>query len=247
MNGHTPAILIVDDEEDACHNLADILVDCGYRVDIAYDGFSALELVRAQSYDIALLDLKMPGMDGLTLYRNIKNLSAGTVAIIVTAFAAKATANEALAEGVMKVFSKPVDFPCLMEIMELALERPLALLVDDDVDLCRNVWDLLNEHGYRVCMAHDENEAAVQLESREYHVVLIDMKLPKGDGRGVFEKVRQTSPETPVIAITGCRAETEQIIEKILSNGRNAVCYKPFDVPELLTTLERLIQSRKSA
>lgn len=247
MNSNTPAILIVDDEEDACQNLADILSDCGYRVDVAYDGFSALDLVRAQTYDIALLDLKMPGMDGLTLYRKIKNLSAGTMAIVVTAFAAKATANEALAEGVLKVFSKPVDFPRLMELMGLALERPLALLVDDDVDLCSNVWDLLNEHGYRVCLAHDENEAAIRLETREYHVVLIDMKLPQGDGSGVFEKVRKTNPQTPVIAITGCLAETEQILQKIISGGGNAVCYKPFDVPELLKTLERLVQNRKSA
>lgn len=247
MNGNTPAILIVDDEVDACQNMADILGDCGYHVDVAYDGFSALNLVRTHTYDIALLDLKMPGMDGLTLYRNIKKLSAGTVAIIVTAFAAKSTAHEALTAGALEVFPKPVDFPRLMEILNDALKRPLALIVDDDVELCENIWDLFNERGYRLCMAHDENEAEARLQTREFDVVLIDMKLPQGNGLGVYQKVRQASPHhAHVIAITGCRSETESFVQQIIADGDNAVLYKPFNVENLLGTLSRLLQSRES-
>src|SRR5436190_21844803 len=96
-NPKPPTILVVDDEVDTCHNLSDILTDLGYRVDMAHDGLSALELVRQNHYDLALLDLKMPGMDGLTLYREIKKLRAGTVAIVVTAYATSGTAAESLA------------------------------------------------------------------------------------------------------------------------------------------------------
>ena len=85
MTRATPSILVVDDEVDTCRNLSDILTDLGYRVDVAHDGLTALELVRQKPYDVALLDLKMPGMDGLTLYREIKKVRAGTVAIVVTA------------------------------------------------------------------------------------------------------------------------------------------------------------------
>ncbi len=240
MNRNIPSILIVDDEQDACQNLADILVDFGYRVDVAYDGLSALNLVRDHTYDMALLDYKMPGMDGLTLYREIKKLSSGTVAILVTAYAANATANEALAAGARNVFPKPVDFPMLIQVMTQALDRPLMLIVDDDVDLCGNLWDLLNESEYRVYLAHDEDQAAARLTSRAYDVVLIDMKLPQGDGQGVYERVRQTNPLAHVIAITGCRLETEQFVQQIIADGANAVCYKPFDVPELLNTIGRL-------
>jgi len=72
MNAVTPSILVVDDEVDACLNLADILSDLGYRVDLAHDGESALALVRQRRYDVALLDLMMPGMDGTTLYGEMK-------------------------------------------------------------------------------------------------------------------------------------------------------------------------------
>ena len=82
-----PRILVVDDDPDICDNLSDILSDLGYQVDTAHDGPAALELVSRQPYDVALLDLKMPGMDGLTLYREIKKQRAGTVSLLVTAFA----------------------------------------------------------------------------------------------------------------------------------------------------------------
>src|SRR5262245_19397976 len=109
-----PSVLVVDDEADTCHNLSDILTDLGYHVDTAQDGLSALELVRKNHYDIALLDLKMPGMNGLELYRALKQLRAGTVAFVVTAYASSATAEEALAAGACRVLPKPVDFPGLL-------------------------------------------------------------------------------------------------------------------------------------
>lgn len=234
------SILIVDDEEDACRNMADILGDFGYHVDIAFNGINALELARSHTYDVALLDLKMPGMDGLTLYRQIKKFSAGTIAIIVTAYAAKATATEALSAGAVSVFPKPVDFPRLLTIMNQALLRPMVLIVDDDEDLCETLWDLLNQHQYRVCLAHDEVEAAICLRQHNHDVVLIDMNLPQGDGRGVFQNAQQTDPQAHVIAITAAGTESEHFVQEIMAHVNNAVCYKPFDVPNLLGTISRL-------
>src|SRR5947209_12753171 len=114
MQPKAPAILVVDDEVDTCRNLSDILTDLGYHVDIAHDGLAALDLVRRHGYDVALLDLKMPGMDGLSLYREIKKLRSDTVAIIVTAYAGSGTSEEALAAGAWQVLAKPVDFPKLL-------------------------------------------------------------------------------------------------------------------------------------
>src|SRR5476649_840187 len=103
MTTNAPSILVVDDEVDTCRNLSDILTDLGYHVDTAHDGKTALEKVRQKRYDVALLDLKMPGMDGLTLYREIKKIRAGTVAIVVTAYASSSTASEVLDAGAWQV------------------------------------------------------------------------------------------------------------------------------------------------
>jgi two-component system, NtrC family, response regulator HydG len=243
MNADGPLILLVDDDVDICRNLSDILADLGYRVDVAHDGPTALGLVRRRPYDVALLDLKMPGMDGLTLYRQIKKLRAGTVAMIVTAYASDATAREALGAGAWRVLAKPVDFPALLGLVERAVGQPLVLVVDDDHDLCEGLWDLLREHGYRVGLAHDGRGAADQLRDTDFRVVLIDMKIPDGDGGQVFRAVRRANPGARTLLITGNRPEMDPLVERVLREGADAVCYKPFDVPRLLGALGRLAGS----
>jgi CheY-like chemotaxis protein len=237
---NTPRILVVDDDRDICRNLSDILTDLDYQVDTAHDGLSALELVRQRPYDIALLDLKMPGMDGLTLYRQIKKQRAGTVSLLITGYASPATAAEALAAGAWRIVAKPVDFPELLDLVDEALGQPLVLVVDDDHDLCANLWDLFRERGFRVSLAHDRSEMADQLEDTVFQVVLIDMRIPDGDGGSVFRMVRAANPQARTILITGHRSEMDQLIERTIAEGADAVCYKPFHVPELLAKLEQL-------
>ena len=240
MNAPEPSILVVDDDADTCRNVSDILTDLGYHVDTAQDGRTALELVRQRPYDVALLDYKMPGMDGLTLYREIKKLRAGTVAMVVTAYAGGGTAEAVLHAGAWQVLAKPVDFPRLLGLVNEALNQPLVLVVDDDPDLCANLWDLFRERGYRLSIAHDERQAAACLRDASFKAVFIDMKLPAGDGASVFRLVRAANPHARTIVITGHRSEMDDAVQKMLDAGADAVCYKPFDMPGLLDTLQRL-------
>ena len=66
------------------------------------------------------------------------------------------------------------------------------------------------------------------------------MKFPDGDGTTVFRLVRQANPQARTVVITGHRQEMDEAVRRVLAEGADAVCYKPFDVPGLLTTLEKL-------
>jgi CheY-like chemotaxis protein len=245
MNRHAPRVLVVDDEEDICRNLSDILGDLGCRVETAYDGVSALEKVRRTPFDVALLDLRMPGMDGLTLCRELKALRSGTVAIIVTAYAGTMTEQEAHAAGAWQVVPKPVDLDALLKLVDEAAGQPMVLVVDDDRDLCASLRDLFGERGYRVCVAHDPVEASRRLGEEAFRVVLIDMRLPGGSGEDVFRTVRAVNPGARTVLITGFRAETDQLVDRVLKEGADAVCYKPFDVPNLLDAVRELAGSTR--
>jgi CheY-like chemotaxis protein len=234
------SILVVDDDVDNCRNVFDVFTDLGYRVDTAQNGEAALRLIQSNPYDVALLDLKMPGMDGLELYREIKLRRSGTVAIIITAYAGSATAERALAAGAWRVMPKPMDIPELLGLVGEAMEQPLVLLVDDDHDLCTNLWEVLRLHGYRTCIASDEPEAVERIQERNYQVILIDLKLQVGEGRRVFDAAQAVTPRTRTILITGARTEIEHHIGPLVSKGADAVCYKPFDMPQLLAALDRL-------
>ena len=121
MGRSEPAILIVDDDPDVCHNMSDILSDRGYRVDTAHEGRTVLRLVQRQAYDLALLDFKMPGMDGLAICRELTRLHPEIVALLITAYPADVAPAEARAVGVRQVVPKPIDVPRLLERIEDAL------------------------------------------------------------------------------------------------------------------------------
>ena len=240
MQSEKPAILVVDDDRDTCQNLSDILTDLGYAVQTAGDGFAALELVRNKSFDVALLDFKMPGMDGLSLYRKIKLLSPATIAIMISAYVTPATTDEACRAGTWKVLAKPVDLALVLPLVEEALTWPVVLLVDDDRDLCASLWDVLHERGYRVSLAHTVPVGTDLLRERKFDVVLLDLKLPGGTARDVLTVLRQANPDARTILITGHRHELESLINEALAGGADAICYKPFDLDQLLGTLGRL-------
>jgi two-component system response regulator HydG len=237
-----PAILVVDDEVDTCQNLADILSDFDYDVDIATNGQAALDLVHRKSYDVALLDLKMPDIDGVTLYRRIRKLQPSTVALIVTAYASDPITREALNAGAWKVLSKPVDIAGLLPLVEEAVHQSTILIIDDDEDLCENLWDLFHSRGFRVAVAHTEKQAIEALHGDDYQVILVDLKLPEGDGRSILRRVHEQHPGSRTILITGHPEEFSDVIAGVAGQGPDAVCYKPFDLKSLLRTIDRLAQ-----
>jgi two-component system response regulator HydG len=247
MNQKPRTILVVDDDVDATRNLQDILTDLGYAVQTAPNGPSALELVRRAVFDVALLDFKMPGMDGLSLYREIKKISPATVAILITAYLGTTDA-EARTAGTWKVLTKPVDLSRLLPLVDEAAHQPLVLVIDDDRDLCANLWDLFRDQGYRVSLAHTTAAARDLLKQQpDIRVVLLDLKLPNEDGTAIMGDLRQACPQSRTILITGHQQELGNVIRRVLAEGADSVCYKPFAVAELLQTVERLAQPTKSS
>jgi CheY-like chemotaxis protein len=118
------SILLVDDDRDTCASLSDVISDMGYHVDVAYDGPAALQLTKRHGYGLALLDFKLPGMNGVEHYCHIKRVRADTVGILVTAFAADGTLKAAVGAGIRRVLAKPVDFGSLLPLIEEVAGRP---------------------------------------------------------------------------------------------------------------------------
>jgi CheY-like chemotaxis protein len=112
------SILVVDDDRDTCASMSDILSDLGYTVDTANDGRSALELSQRNPYRLALLDYKMPGMDGLELCRRLRAAWPAVEVALVTGWATATTIAAAVEAGVRRVLPKPVDFGVLMPLVE---------------------------------------------------------------------------------------------------------------------------------
>lgn len=115
------SILIVDDELSVRDSLSKWFKEDGYRVGAAENANKALNLMNDGPWDIILLDIKMPGMDGLELQKRLKEIDKMAAIIMVTAFAAVDSAVQALKEGAFDYITKPVDPEHLSHLVQNAL------------------------------------------------------------------------------------------------------------------------------
>ncbi len=115
-------ILVVDDEELNRDLLQQMLEREGYQVAIAANGQEALALLRQETFHVVLTDLKMPGMTGVEVIRELKMLAPSTVGIIHTAYGSVETAVEAMKVGAFDYVTKPVRRDELLVVIQRALE-----------------------------------------------------------------------------------------------------------------------------
>jgi excisionase family DNA binding protein len=116
-----PRVLVVDDESAIRDLLAKTLALAEYDVDLAPDGRSALERLRIIPYDLLITDLKMPGVDGLSVIREARRLKADIPVIIITGFSTEASAIEAVNLGVSGYLTKPFRVPRVLAAAAKAL------------------------------------------------------------------------------------------------------------------------------
>ncbi len=118
-----PTILVVDDEAVVRDSLRAWFRDDGYEVDVAEGAHRALELLGERAYDIALLDIKMPEVDGLALQARMRELCPETTVVMMTAYASVETAVQALKAGAYDYIVKPFDPDELSHLIERAHEH----------------------------------------------------------------------------------------------------------------------------
>jgi DNA-binding NtrC family response regulator len=118
-------ILIVDDDPGTCTTLKNILLKKGYRISIAHDGEKAVTMAQEKTYDIILIDLKLPTINGLEVYLKIKEIDPKLVAIMMTGYCKEMTdlVEEALNNDAYTCIFKPLDIEKLLMLVEKILER----------------------------------------------------------------------------------------------------------------------------
>ena len=122
----TKKILIVDDEEGYRKVLANSLTDLGYETKTVTNGFEALEEIQRQCYAIILLDVKMPGMDGIELLDQMQRMRFKSHVVIITAYTDEDVTREAVRKGAKKVITKPFS--------------------TDDIEACLNEFTRMRQH-----------------------------------------------------------------------------------------------------
>ncbi|NLZ17094.1 MAG: response regulator [Desulfobulbaceae bacterium] len=117
------SVLIVDDEEDFREITTKQLIRRDVNCESAPDGDSALKMINVQHYDVVLLDVKMPGKDGIETLREIKRIAPMTEVIMLTGHATVESGINGIKYGAFDYLMKPMDMEPLMEKLDAAYER----------------------------------------------------------------------------------------------------------------------------
>ena len=231
-------ILLVDDDAGTLETLQDILTDLGYDVKVANNGFTAIEKAKEQSLDAILLDIKMPHIDGVETYKEIKKIQPDVAALMMTAYSVESLIAEALDEGAYGILNKPIDIKKIVEFIKYVTEGALILLVDDDLSTCRSLLDVLNEKKCRAVTASNGNQAIEIVKEKDIDVVFLDMKMPIMNGLDVYLAIKQIKPNINVVMMTGYRHEVQNLLNQAVQTGAYACIYKPFDVETVFTIIQ---------
>ncbi len=138
-------VLLVDDEKDFLEALALRLEARKLTVDVAATGEAAVAKAKTQSFDAILLDLAMPGMDGIEALKRLRELNPDSQVVLLTGHATVAKATEAMRLGALDVLEKPVDIEVLVEKIEQAATNKVRLT---EQRIGEEMTDILRKKGW---------------------------------------------------------------------------------------------------
>ncbi len=262
MNSEKPKIrlLMVDDEEDFLIPSAKALERRGFEVHMAREGTAALQLIKQRPFNIVLLDVKMPGMDGVDVFRKIRTDHPELPVIILTGHGSTTQAFQTSKNGIADYLAKPCDIDYLAERIRQAVDsaetrteiprKPNAaeeiirvLLVDDETELVDSLKKSLTRRNMEVSPAYSGEEALDLLSDEMIDVVVLDIKMPGMDGLTTLKKIRQRHSLVEVILLTG--HPTIESALKGMKQGAREYLMKPPDIDELVTAIRQAFRSRQ--
>ncbi len=185
-------LLIVDDDAPIRRSLARVLRTRGFEIELASDGEAAIVVAERFQPDCLLIDIRLPGIDGVETFTAIRGILPRVPAVFMTAYAASAQARAAHELGAIAVLAKPLDVASLSELIEVCRQTAPVLIVDDDRNLLLSLARALSSAGISVETATTIGQALVNVRQRPDRVVVADVFLNDGFG---YELLREMASQ----------------------------------------------------
>jgi DNA-binding NtrC family response regulator len=225
----TRRYLVVDDNREFAENVAEILTDAGADVCLASEGKSALAQVMQTRFDGVVTDMKMPGISGAELLRQVRKVDPGVPVVLLSAWAQDTQVDEARRMGLLAFLSKASGTPRLLELLEHARRDATVVLVEDDRALSDNLTEALNGQGFTVCSA--SSVAEIEHLAVKPFVALVDIRMKGSSDGAAVKRVQELFPGTPVLVVTAVSEFADDSVE---------ILRKPFETAHLVARLQAL-------
>ena len=233
-------ILVVDDDRDAAESLAELFELEGHDVIVAHSGEAAIEAYRKEEFDVAFMDIMMPGKNGVESFFEIRKLRPEARVYMMTGFSVEQLVQQAIDNGALGVLDKPLDLQKVLSAVDEVRPEGVVLIAEDDPDFGPQLADLIHSSGYATRLVNNGKDAVAAVDENNIDVVILDLKLPVIDGIEVYTHMKERNAALPTIIITGHAGENADTINAMRDVNVTGVLNKPFDPGILLDQLRQL-------
>jgi CheY-like chemotaxis protein len=230
-------ILIVEDDHDHAESLADILEARGHHVELAHSGEHALERFCEADFDLTLMDVKLPGMNGVETFFKFRRVRPDARVMLMTGYSVEHLVAQAVENGALGVLRKPFSGVDLLRAVDNVKPLGLVLIADDDPHFTASIAPLLTAHGYQVETAGTGDEALRKLSNCRVDCLLLDLRMPVLSGLEVYLQLKRTGRLVPTILVTAYATEDDAQRLQLMTQG---LLVKPFDPALLLRRIAEL-------
>jgi len=189
-------ILIVDDHPAIRETMNDILKEEGFQTQVAENGKEALNLCIASNFDFVLIDIQMPELNGVDVFKMLKEKKRQIPKFIFfSAYSSKELEELALSMGAYAFLTKPIKVEKIIDL--LRHKKAISILVhlnDDHMRKC--ITNLLTESGYSVNQTKEHDDALIQLRQIKYNLVIFDSDSPSLEQESIEITIRSASTKT---------------------------------------------------
>ncbi len=232
-------ILIVDDDLDLADGLAELLQLQGYATETVFNGRAALERCRLKAFDLVLMDVRMPVMNGVDSFLEIRKVRPGAKVVMMTGHQEPIVAK-ALEAGALGLLRKPFTVDSLVAALQSA-DRPVAVLGDEDAAFVATLSQQLATSGYAAAVAESGEEAINCMRGGGVDVLLMDLKLPVAIGLEVYDDLAKRGPPPSTVIVTTKATERWDTIDVLRQIPANDYLTKPVDPDLLIAIVERIV------
>ena len=234
-------ILVVDDNRDFAETLADVLSLRGHSVTIADSGDGAIQEFRCNAYDLTLMDVKLPGKNGVESFLEIRKIRPDAKVVMMTGYSVEELIKQAIDNGALEVIYKPFKMDRVLNLIGRMRPEGMILVADDDPDFVRTVGNILEAAGYKVLVARNGREAVTRIEKNSVDLLILDLRLPILNGLEVYLELKKLGHALPTIIVTAYADEEFTQLDALHNFEVTGVLKKPFDPRVLLSSVEKLL------
>ena len=235
-------VLVVDDEKIIRDFFGRLLSLQGLEVIEAEDGYKAAELAKGNKFDLYFIDVRMPGMDGLETFRQIRQVHPEALVVMMTGYALDNILEQAQKEGASGSIRKPFAIGEIKGIVEKAAQKKNkeaanTLVIDDDQAVLNFFGNFLKVKNQKYSLINNAKDALELIQREKFNLVFLDLVLKDADGLELYKKIKEILPQAEIVIITGYHDKAKEIEGKADISG---LLYKPFEIEGIIKYIEKI-------